>query len=222
MAGGAGSGANGGVAPRERWLAAVVAKAFRSVTSMHARGVYHGSLCSEVVFVSGGEALVRRSASDLLVRVHNLGFAQMSEDGQVGARRSPPHRRGQATSFRQRVTARRRDPQGTDADLAQRDWQDVALLVLEASLSALSTDEGVRGGGKQSLSLLLDTMRGNVADLREYLEQEPAWEHAVAFLSRRDGAGWALLEDLVAGGAQVAKEDSSGGAVDQWLGDLLA
>ena len=37
-----------------------------------------------------------------------------------------------------------------------------------------------------------------------YCLGEPDWEPAVAFLDADDGAGWALLRDLVGGGLSAA------------------
>jgi len=42
-------------------------------------------------------------------------------------------------------------------------------------------------------------------DFRQYCQDEPDWQAAVELLEQDDGAGWALLQQLVGGGRSAAE-----------------
>ena len=87
--------------------------------------------------------------------------------------------------------------------LALNDLHGLGYILLEVFLASAAAQDApdantARSTELQALKRLVeDIYEGDMGQFREYCAAEPAWSGAVEMLDEDEGAGWALLQQLV-------------------------
>lgn len=182
----AGGGKNGVPRDRLQMLRAIAGGTLRALYHVHARNVIHGSLGSGSVLLS---TFNDQEWARLVVKLDNFGFARHIRGGVLK----------QAALYPSPVAAD--DAEDSPFALGQRgDRRQLAIVLLEAILSALSCTGSTDGTSAEAVQRVLGDVYGwDMAQYRRYVEEEPDWSAAAELLGEDNNAGWALMQALVEG-----------------------
>ena len=169
---------------RKIFLKVVAARALQLLEWLHGAGYAHRSIGPSSLLLSTYD---QYQPKKLALRAVDLGFcasASMLSDDEVAS----AMRRGASS------------PLAVLPQLALYDLHALGYVLLELIVNALRPDPEAPGAVEmQGLKRLVEDVFDGDAKraIRAYAEQEARWEEACALLAEKEGAGWALLQQLV-------------------------
>ncbi|CAG9464847.1 unnamed protein product [Pedinophyceae sp. YPF-701] len=194
---------------RQVFLLRAIRGAMQGLASMHSRGWLHQSLGPQSVLLSTTE---ERDAARLNARLRDLAFAvKCSNEALMGGptladlweagKKMDAERDDPANVLSESLWQRARS-EGAVTTSEQRnfgiadDIYSAGLLLAYACFVPLSEMGSV--DGPTLLRLLETTFRDDFEGFREYATADDRWSDAVDFLNIGKGAGWELLEAMLA------------------------
>ena len=169
---------------RKIFLKVVAARALQLLEWLHGAGYAHRSIGPSSLLLSSYD---QYQPKKLALRAVDLGFcasASMLSDDEVAS----AMRRGASS------------PLAVLPQLALYDLHALGYVLLELIVNALRPDPEAPGAVEmQGLKRLVEDVFDGDAQgaFRAYAEQEAGWEEACDLLAEKEGAGWALLQQLV-------------------------
>ncbi|CAK0745542.1 hypothetical protein CVIRNUC_001627 [Coccomyxa viridis] len=179
---GAKAGKEQALADRCRMVRSICKGVLEALAYCHSRSVAHGSLGPGSILLN---TFRDQQARELIVKLDNFGFAQL-------------HRAGVPSPLFP-------SPQSLDPDhplsLAQKeDLKAAGLTLLETVICSLAEGGPSAATSSDALQrLLCDVFQMDVQAFRRHCNQEPDWSTPAIFLDEFDGAGWALVMELLKG-----------------------
>lgn len=177
---------------RLRFVAATMRSALGGVAFLHEASIVHRSLSGASLLLSTSDDRIT-DPERIAVKISDLGFATTIAD----AATDPELLR------RARALGCANSPFEITAFVTGEDLHALGLAFLELFFSSLVSKEADRGSEGLPADqatfqrLYTDVFEGDILRLRDYCNEEPAWEQASAFLAKDGDSGWYFFDLLL-------------------------